>query len=523
MTLNRYWISKIKETRLSEVVTPLSVDKPLNIMFYSVIPWDNACVEHFLATALGYRGHNIQGVYCNYHLPICGMGISTIPRPECDYCSGRAKVLLDTFGLDYKAFSEYVNEEELNNLINEVDRLSFDQLLDFEYQNIPVAELAYIDHPQYFLGQVDIKENETKYRELLKSTAIHTYFALEILEKNKPDVLIVSNGKSLSYSSVYYIAKKMNIHVITWEETGFIPGGFIFNHNTYANEYHIEDIWPDIIKEDLENYEKNYVLDYFKAWQSGESMRFKYYLEPISNINKILSTLNIKQDSSKKIVSLFSNLVWDTSSFNREIAFKGMIDWIEFVVDYIAKQSDKLLIIRVHPGEKKLPQEYTNAIGVIDILNAKYKQLPENVYVIEGESEISSYALVENSDISLMYTSTLGLEMALKGCKVCINGDVHYRNKGFTLDINTKEELLSVLDSDNFDKKLSKVDQNLAIKYAYALLQRHMLVFPYKKLDSNGFEIDSFKDLLPGNNLIIDNLCNCIVNKEAFFDLNRKK
>ena len=42
--------------------------------------------------------------------------------------------------------------------------------------------------------------------------------------------------------------------------------------------------------------------------------------------------------------------------------------------------------------------------------------------------------LVETAGLGLVYTTTVGLEMAMSGVPVIVIGQTHYRGKGFSLD-----------------------------------------------------------------------------------------
>ncbi|MEI7474103.1 MAG: hypothetical protein WCK67_04930 [bacterium] len=513
------WISKIKQTESKLKYTIISTDKPKKVLFYSVIPWDSGCVEHFLAKALHLRGHDVTSIYCDYKLPVCGMENNNIKRCSCIECKQKAKTFFDAFNIKVDGLSKLADEHEINKIIKDIKVLAINEMFKYEYKSIPVGKLTETDLPQYFLGIINPAENESKCRQILISGAILAYFADKLIEKYKPDTIVLSNGKSLAYSYLYHLAKSMNIKVVTWEETGFIPGGYVFNTNNYANEFHLEEIWADISNEVVKEEERNFVANYFKNWETGKTMPFKYYTTPISDINEIKTALNI--DSNKKIITIMTNLTWDTSALGRDIAFTSMLDWIYSTIDYVLENKETLqLIIRVHPAEKKIPMIYQGGKTTNQFITEHYGTIPEGVYLIEGDSEISSYTLIENSNISVVYTSTLGLEMALKGKNILVAGDVHYRDKGFTTDILSKEQMLDIFNNMNtFNKTISKEQQDLAIKYAYALLKRHLVKFPYLNVKDKTFEIKSFNDLLPNKNPAIEKLCQCIIYDNFFIDI----
>ena len=104
------WISKIKQTESKLKYTIISTDKPKKVLFYSVIPWDSGCVEHFLAKALHLRGHDVTSIYCDYKLPVCGMENNNIKRCSCIECKQKAKTFFDAFNIKVDGLSKLADE-----------------------------------------------------------------------------------------------------------------------------------------------------------------------------------------------------------------------------------------------------------------------------------------------------------------------------------------------------------------------------------------------------------------------------
>jgi hypothetical protein len=147
-----------------------------------------------------------------------------------------------------------------------------------------------------------------------------------------------------------------------------------------------------------------------------------------------------------------------------------MVDWVTTFVRGVTGKDDTLLLIRAHPAEDKLPPEFRSKKTVKQLLLNELGSLPENVRVIPGASDISSYGLFELSDVNGVYTSTLGLEIALKGIKPYVADFTHYGKKGFTHDILHKDEVEDILKTTKKDNMLDEVQTDLAYRYAYIWL-----------------------------------------------------
>jgi capsule polysaccharide export protein KpsC/LpsZ len=61
-------------------------------------------------------------------------------------------------------------------------------------------------------------------------------------------------------------------------------------------------------------------------------------------------------------------------------------------------------------------------------------RLPEHIRLIGPKDKMNTYDLVEVADLGLVYTTTVGMEMAMFGVPVIVSGATHYRGRGFTYD-----------------------------------------------------------------------------------------
>jgi lipid A disaccharide synthetase len=71
---------------------------------------------------------------------------------------------------------------------------------------------------------------------------------------------------------------------------------------------------------------------------------------------------------------------------------------------------------------------------MMDVISRVLPELPEYIRVISPEEKTNTYDLIAAADLGLVYTTTVGLEIAMSGVPVIVAGETHYRNKGFTLD-----------------------------------------------------------------------------------------
>ena len=71
-------------------------------------------------------------------------------------------------------------------------------------------------------------------------------------------------------------------------------------------------------------------------------------------------------------------------------------------------------------------------------LATRLGRLPANVILVPPDQPLSSYGLLAVSDLVLGYTTTVGLEAAVRGIPVAVAAETHYRGRGFTTDITSQ-------------------------------------------------------------------------------------
>jgi hypothetical protein len=217
-----------------------------------------------------------------------------------------------------------------------------------------------------------------------------------------------------------------------------------------------------------------------RQWQSGESL----------GAQKLRSTLGLH--SEKPLALVCTNVVGDSLALDRQVFTEGMAEWLQRTVQHLAERRDVQLVVRVHPGE---------LLGAghpsIEIVNNAMADLPEHVTVIPPDSDINTYDLIELAHVGLVYTTTVGMEMAMLGVPVIVAGDAHYRNKGFTHHPESMKGYLGTLDqllAEPQGRRLPEEQVQLARRYAYRFFFEYPFAYPWhvihfwKDLEERPFE-----------------------------------
>ena len=131
----------------------------------------------------------------------------------------------------------------------------------------------------------------------------------------------------------------------------------------------------------------------------------------------------------RPVVLLATNVLGDSLTLGRQVFSQSMAEWIARTVQYFAGRPDVQLVIRVHPGEV-----LTHGPSMVDVVRQVLPRLPEHIRLIGPKEKVNTYDLIEVADLGLVYTTTVGMEMAMNGLPVIVTGQTHYRGRGFTFD-----------------------------------------------------------------------------------------
>jgi hypothetical protein len=183
---------------------------------------------------------------------------------------------------------------------------------------------------------------------------------------------------------------------------------------------------------------------------------------------------------SRPIVLLAANVIGDSLTLGRQVFTQNMTEWLEKTIQIFRDRTDAQLVVRIHPGER-----YTRGPSVADVISQVMPQLPPHIHLVAADDPINTYDLVEIADVGLVYTTTVGMEMAMSGTPVIVIGNTHYRSKGFTFDPGTWEEYCRMVEQAlNRDKGLylSENQVELAWNYAYNFFFEYPYPFPWHLL-----------------------------------------
>jgi hypothetical protein len=331
-----------------------------------------------------------------------------------------------------------------------------------------------------------------------------------ILDRLNPDVVLAVNGLFAAERAVRAVAADRGVRVVTYEVSPR-KDCLVFGENSPAPEMNMDGLAEDQSLHPLSRGQATALDALLDARESGASAHERYFDESQDHRGEaVRNSLGI--EPGKSVISAFTNLAWDSALFGNDIAYTSQFDWLARLCELMHGQPSTVLAIRVHPAESR----WGTGQPIESELHDRIGELPENVRLIRPDDSTSSYGLLAISDLALCYTTTVGLEAAVRGVPVAVVGRTHYRGRGFTVDVETDADLARVI----ADRPAMSTNQiELARRYAFAFFFRRMVPFRHVRNDDGRISgiPQSAEDLLPGHDPYLDFLCDRILAGGEFF------
>lgn len=497
-------------------------------------------IEPIIAMALYTRGCRISSLYCNKSLPSCEYSTVGNNKPQamidfrrgvsddaicyrCNKCQNNIETTYGILPIELHGYDRYLEEEDYE-LAEELSKeIDFEKFRVFVFKDIKVGEEAFASVLRAtFMGEVhDTKVNRYLVQRYIMS-GILTAIAFEKAYRDiGPDRIVCIHGIYQTHGLAVKVANKLNIPVVVLGGGGIRKDTIVVTHDeTYHRQLVNEDnsVWQQF---KLTEQEKQKTFEYamLKRNNGTHADYFSYHPNPIEDVASLYQECNI--DSSREIVSLYTNVIWDAQILYEGNAFENIFDWIVTSINELGKNKNIWVVIRVHPAEAKGGNP-TKQPMLAEIFK-RFDKLPENVRIIPPESDLSSYTLAQESVANIIYGTKMGLEIALMKRPLIVCGETFSRNKGYGLDITSRQQYIDLAkDIHNYKVDLDEKFE-IALQYAHYFYFRKMVDMPFETNitsttgSSKKLKIGSFKDISQGNSKSLDMICDGVMNLKPFY------
>jgi hypothetical protein len=480
----------------------------------------HATFQAGVAQALAVRGAHCAFVTCGGIMPVCEVTWAereTFPR--CARCSTYVTDLAEKAGLACYRLADYVDSETDRAVARDLEHLTIEQLVRYEWQSIPIGRFA-IAPARWRLRSHHVSahpEGQAVMTGFIRGGALWASGFERVLKAFDPHVVMMLNGLFMEERMSWVIASRQNRRCVFFER-GRDAGTVFLSHGESAPRYNVSETWDASLHTSLSESERATVLAAMDRRARGIQMVETYWAVKESDEARIRSMLHLDRD--RPMAVLFTNVVWDTAMQDRDTIFSDMLDWLKKTVQFFQTHSEWCLVIRIHPAETQVPgrESYDR---VETWLKQEFLELPENIRVVPPDIPIDSYTLIRMARTGCVYASTIGLEMAVAGVSVVVAGAAHYASKGFTYDPVSLEEYYRQLSELMQDRRaFSRASQiERALQYAHVFFLKRM--YPMTILDEvhemrPRLTYQSDRELSRGKRPVLDVICDGILKGASF-------
>lgn len=333
---------------------------------------------------------------------------------------------------------------------------TIEKIQSYKYKNLNFG----LSSLSTYISNIENDRPKISFRSFrLKKIFFESVIAFEItnkiLIKHNPDLVYIFNGRFHVDNAIVKACHLNNIPIKLHERGSNFKKYEIYEwplHSYYNINKKILSYYnnKNVNQKKYEEIAKNF----FKFNREGKELSWISYSVNFERVDIDLT--------SKKRFLYFTSSDDEVASLeflenDKQPIFKTQRDCIKFLIKYFSTQNNKVLIIRVHPHKKKKSKElktfWDNIKG-------------ENIIVIDSNSTIDSYQLIEESDIVLTFGSTIGLEATFWGKPSILLGSSYYMFLDCTYNPQNEQELIKLLNLDD----LVPLSRESTYKYGYYMM-----------------------------------------------------
>ena len=377
----------------------------------------NAAFSLLAGWALRARGHPVRYAVCHSAMTQCVLG-ALWDRPDspppCGPCLSASRKLFPT----ELTLAVERDKSVLATVGHQIEGLGLAELAGYSFREIPLGELC-LPALRWALRRHHLVEDETTlglYRRFVASAASLSVRFADLMEMERPSALVVFNGIMYPEAVARWVAKRYQVPVVT-HEVGLRPYSAFFSHREATfREVQVEE-GSRLSVEDRGRLD-SYLAD---RRQGRFSMAGIEFWPKIEGLPVRLETAIAQHD---QLVTIFTNVVFDTSQIHANTLYPDMFAWLEDLAGIMEAHPETLFVLRAHPDEDRPGKQSQESVS--DWVAAGGLASRRNVVFLPPSEYVSSYALVDRSKFVLVYNSSIGLEASIAGTPVLCAGRARY-------------------------------------------------------------------------------------------------
>lgn len=384
---------------------------------------------------------------CNASVPVCQKENFLRNRKFnpffCHECYSGYRSLSEGTGINIVYLSQ-LKDTEIIQKINEskegiIKLNTIEDCTEYCFGDIPVGKIASKSVLRYFLKGSFTGES--------KEINIYRKFLLTVVELS---LLYDKYFKSISSGAKAIIPNgtlaQESLFRLFCSRTGT---GYITYENYMGSDTVIYKKNDEVMKLNWQNELRQY--DFSKVSNSDLEERVSQFFSELKIGKHKYAVLNkgSNPETGKKYgryACAFTNLNFDTAVIGKHTIFKDMEDWLCSLVDYWEGiEYDIRLVIRIHPAEIKMRTGTKEFMG--DKIQRRIRS--DKIVLIDSTDTVSSYDLLESMEYGLIYSSTIGIEIANMNKPCIVAGKPYFINQPFVITPAGKPDYFNIINQLN--------------------------------------------------------------------------
>ena len=397
----------------------------------------NAAFGLLASWATRLEGIPTWHVYCHQGMQQCILGTNLqdlTAAPPCSRCMQFGSGLFHP----ERTIPLMMRSQLMGDLKAELSDHSLQSLSEWEYEKVPLGQLC-LPGLRWALRRhelPDIASVRELYRKYLLSAASLSESFTEILQNMRPRALVVFNGIFYPEAVARHVALRMNIPVVT-HEVGLRPMSAFFSHEHAT--FREVDLESDFELTSEQDQELDEVLaDRYEGRFSMAGVRF---WEEMKNLPGWLLE---KRSHFRQTVTVFANVVFDTSQVHANVLYDDMFDWLDDMRRTFDNHPETLFVLRAHPDEDRPGKRSRESVA--EWVDTHQLQARKNVVFFGASERVSSYELIKRSKFVLIYNSSIGLEAAILSKPVLCAGRARFTAISAVYFADTREGYSELLE-----------------------------------------------------------------------------
>lgn len=490
---NRNNILRLKKIVEEAAVANNMGDRKVKILFGpSFSPFHTLKIHDILlASLLAAKGAEISYLSCPFGLPMCnncgGISQLTSGGPKlCTYCQrferndNHLVSHLEKFAKIYRP-QDHITRTQMEQLEKTASRIADSDLEGFNFQGVPIGQYSFdlVRNKGYVSDITLIPDYHNLVRKTILSNLVFFTYFQKVLHHYPPDVVVTHDSFYAPWRILYDLSQKQKIDCYNYYP-GMQNNTFFYAKNKVTFNLDMTPLFAKWKNRTIPESELKKIDKIFEI--RGKNTIYDMPVETAKQDDEILRFRKIVT-SGKPLAGLYTNVLWDIMTLNKDRVFSSIQESYIETVRFFASHPEYNLVIKPHPLDLFKGHESREQIS--KMIKKAFSELPENILLLRPNSPITSYDIIRKAQVSIVYTTTVGIESVILGTPTITVGLAPYSGQGFTIDPRTSEEYYELLRKllDHHENSNKEYERSLAAKYYYLMNYVYWYDFQIIKYD----------------------------------------